>query len=219
MFWKGTRKYSRLTTAKNNFEHLLSVASSLPVQALPDLIRAMVRPLQSDFLLAVAEEGTDARPDLTPGAFFFNAITEVQDYSRMKAGEVNPEDYPLSLASDMVLPWPWSLSRYIDNVSRIGTAKGRVWQQDRTNHYVELWLPWRIGFVRGGNHSITAGILAGEGTLIPEHVWDMSFLFERINTDGLHWYVDGKKTEDVKSWRAAAIFETGRLMASCPDDK
>lgn len=219
MFWKGNRKCSRLTTAKNNFEHLLSVASSLPVQALPDLIRAMVRPLQSDFLLAVAEEGTDARPDLTPGAFFFNAITEVQDYSRMKAGEVNPEDYPLSLASDMVLPWPWSLSRYIDNVSRIGTAKGRVWQQDRTNHYVELWLPWRIGFVRGGNHSITAGILSGEGTLIPEHVWDMSFLFERINTDGLHWYVDGKKTEDVKSWRAAAIFETGRLMASCPDDR
>ncbi|WP_312826664.1 DUF6710 family protein, partial [Escherichia coli] len=82
-----------------------------------------------------------------------------------------------------------------------------VWQQDRTNHYVELWLPWRIGFVRGGNHSITAGILAGEGPLIPEHVWDMSFLFERISTDGLYWYVDGKKTEDVKSWRAAAIFE------------
>ncbi|MCY0775197.1 hypothetical protein OWK27_21150 [Enterobacter cloacae complex sp. 2022EL-00788] len=212
MFWKGNRKYSRLTTAKNNFEHLLSVASSLPVQALPDLIRAMVRPLQSDFLLAVAEEGTDARPDLTPGEFFFKAITEVQDYSRMKAGEVNPEDYPLSLASDMVLPWPWSLSRYIDNLSMIGTAKGKPWQQDLNNHYVELWLPWRIGFVRGGNHSITAGILAGEGTLIPDRVWDMSFLFERISTNGIHWYVDGKKTENVKSWRTAAVFEVGRLI-------
>ncbi|MCK7177054.1 hypothetical protein L8P05_24405 [Enterobacter cloacae] len=212
MFWKGNRKYSRLTTAKNNFEHLLSVASSLPVQALPDLIRAMVRPLQSDFLLAVAEEGTDARPDLTPGEFFFKAITEVQDYSRMKAGEVNPEDYPLSLASDMVLPWPWSLSRYIDNLSMIGTAKGKPWQQDLNNHYVELWLPWRIGFVRGGNHSITAGILAGEGTLIPDRVWDMSFLFERISTNGIHWYVDGKKTENLKSWRTAAVFEVGRLI-------
>nr|WP_249431018.1 DUF6710 family protein [Enterobacter cloacae] len=191
---------------------MLSVASSLPVQALPDLIRAMVRPLQSDFLLAVAEEGTDARPDLTPGEFFFKAITEVQDYSRMKAGEVNPEDYPLSLASDMVLPWPWSLSRYIDNLSMIGTAKGKPWQQDLNNHYVELWLPWRIGFVRGGNHSITAGILAGEGTLIPDRVWDMSFLFERISTNGIHWYVDGKKTENLKSWRTAAVFEVGRLI-------
>lgn len=151
-------------------------------------------------------------PDLTPGEFFFKAITEVQDYSRMKAGEVNPEDYPLSLASDMVLPWPWSLSRYIDNLSMIGTAKGKPWQQDLNNHYVELWLPWRIGFVRGGNHSITAGILAGEGTLIPDRVWDMSFLFERISTNGIHWYVDGKKTENVKSWRTAAVFEVGRLI-------
>ncbi|EWD55205.1 hypothetical protein P828_03109 [Klebsiella pneumoniae UCI 25] len=49
--------------------------------------------------------------------------------------------------------------------------------------------------------------------------WDMSFLFERISTDGLYWYVDGKKTEDVKSWRAAAIFEAGRLMTSRPDDR
>lgn len=77
-----------------------------------------------------------------------------------------------------------------------------------------MWLPWRIGFVRGGNHSITAGILAGEGTLIPAQVWDMSFLFERIKTDGIHWYVDGKKTETVKSWRTAAVFEIGRLISS-----
>ncbi|WP_323129610.1 DUF6710 family protein, partial [Klebsiella pneumoniae] len=28
------------------------------------------------------------------------------------------------------------------------------------NHRVTLWLPWRIGFVRGGNHSIASGVLA-----------------------------------------------------------
>lgn len=213
MFWKISNKHRMVIAAKNNFDHLLSVASSLSVPALPDFISAIVRPLQSDFLLAVAEEGTDARPDMTPEEFFFKGISEVQDYDRMKAGERNPQDYPLSLASDMVLPWPWSLSRYINNVSRIGTPKGMPWQQDRNNHYVELWLPWRIGFVEGGNHSITAGILAGEGTLIPQHVWDMSFLFERIRTDGIHWYVDDRKTETVKSWRTAAVFEIGRSMS------
>lgn len=214
MFWKVNNKHKTAIAAKNNFDHLLSVASSLPIKAMPDLVRAIIRPLQSDFLLAVAEEGTDARPDMTPGEFFFNGLINVQDYERMKAREHNPQDYPLSLTSDMVLPWPWSLSRYIDNVSRIGTAKGRPWKQDHNNHYVDLWLPWRIGFVRGGNHSITAGILAGEGTLIPAHVWDMSFLFERIKTDGIHWYVDGKKTETVKSWRTAAVFEIGRLITT-----
>ncbi|ENZ0047743.1 DUF6710 family protein [Escherichia coli] len=44
--------------------------------------------------------------------------------------------------------------------------RGKPWKQDKNNHYVDLWLPWRIGFMRRGNHSITAGILAGEGALI-----------------------------------------------------
>ena len=69
-----------------------------------------------------------------------------------------------------------------------------------------------VRFVRGGNHSITAGILAGEGTVIPEHVYDMSWLFELVRTDGNHWFVDGQKAEAVKSGRSAAVFEIGRLL-------
>ena len=175
MFWNRNKKEKAAAgNEKNRFDHLLSVAEKLPVKALPDLIRAIVRPVQSDFLLAVAEEGTDARPDMTPQEFFFEGLIQVQSYEKMKEGELDGADYPLSLASEMVLPWPWSLTRYIDNVSHIGTHKGRPWKQDKINHYVDLWLPWRIGFVRGGNHSITAGILAGEGNVIPDHGYDMS---------------------------------------------
>lgn len=213
MFWNQNKKEKPAASSeKNRFDHLLSVAENLPVKALPDLIRAIVRPVQSDFLLAVAEEGTDARPDMTPQEFFFNGLIQVQSYEKMKEAELDSADYPLSLASDMVLPWPWSLLRYIDNVSSIGNHKGRPWKQDIINHYVDLWLPWRIGFVRGGNHSITAGILAGEGTVIPDHVYDMSYLFELVRTDGIHWFVDDKKIEAVKSGRSAAIFEIGRLL-------
>ncbi|MEN4545912.1 DUF6710 family protein [Pantoea agglomerans] len=200
------------SSEKKRFDHLLSVAKKLPTNALPDLIRAIVRPVQSDFLLAVAEEGTDARPEMTPEAFFFNELIQVQSYERMKERELKRVDYPLSLASDMVLPWPWSLTRYIDNISCIGALKGTPWKQDKLNHYVDLWLPWRIGFVRGGNHSLTAGILAGEGTVIPEHVYDMSFLFELVRTDGLYWFIEDQKAERVKSGRTAAVFEIGRLL-------
>lgn len=213
MFWNRNKKEKAVAdNEKNRFDHLLSVAEKLPVKALPDLIRAIVRPVQSDFLLAVAEEGTDARPDMTPQEFFFKGLIPVESYEKMKEGEMDGTDYPLSLASDMVLPWPWSLPRYIGNVSLIGTHKGVPWKQDQINHYVDLWLPWRIGFVRGGNHSITAGILAGEGTLIPEHVYDMSWLFELVRTDGNHWFVGGQKAETVKSGRSAAVFEIGRLL-------
>lgn len=211
-FWDKLFKRDEPNSAKAKFDHLLSVANALPVSALPDFLVAMIRPLQSDFLLAVAEEGTDARPDMTPSEFFFKGIGMLQDLNLMEATERNADDYPLSLATDMLLPWPWCLKRYMDNVSNIGTSKGKPWRQDTINHYVDLWLPWRIGFVRGGNHSITAGILAGEGTLIPDHVWDMSYLFQRVRTDGIHWFVDGEKFEFVKSWRTAAVFETGRIM-------
>ncbi|EPO3854712.1 TPA: hypothetical protein N2R33_005416 [Klebsiella pneumoniae] len=213
MFWNQKKKEKAATgNEKKRFDHLLSVAEKLPVMTLPDLIRAIVRPVQSDFLLAVAEEGTDARPNMTPEKFFFEGLIHVKSYEKMKEHEMDGADYPLSLASDMVLPWPWSLQRFINNVSRIGNYKGKPWKQDNSNHYVELWLPWRIGFVGGGNHSITAGILAGEGTLIPEHVYDMSWLFELVRTDGNHWFVDNHKVEAVKSGRSAAVFEIGRLL-------
>ncbi|MEG3133046.1 DUF6710 family protein [Rouxiella sp. T17] len=117
------------------------MAEKLPVKPLPDLIRAIVRPVQSDFLLAVAEEGMDARPDMTPQEFFFEGLIQEQSYEKMKEGELDSTDYPLSLASDMVLPWPWNLSRYIDSVSYIGIHKGTPWKQDKTKHYVDLWLP------------------------------------------------------------------------------
>ncbi|WP_407242297.1 hypothetical protein [Escherichia coli] len=76
MFWNRNKKEKPLPAMKNRFDHLLSVAEKLPVKALPDLIRAIVRPVQSDFLLAVAEEGTDARPDMTPQEFFFEGLIQ-----------------------------------------------------------------------------------------------------------------------------------------------
>lgn len=75
-FWKGNKKeQAAASNEKNHFDHLLSVAERLPVKALPDLVRAIIRPVQIDLLLAVAEEGTDARPDMTPQEFFFMGLS------------------------------------------------------------------------------------------------------------------------------------------------
>lgn len=52
MFWNRNKKEKAAAgNEKNRFDHLLSVAEKLPVKALPDLLRAIVRPVQSDFLL------------------------------------------------------------------------------------------------------------------------------------------------------------------------
>lgn len=197
---------------KKAFDHLMAVAAKLPPTAKPELIRAIVRPIQSDLLLAVGEEGQDARPEITPSSFFFEKLLDVQSYEMMKKHERDNTEFSLSLASDMVMPCPWSLTRYIDNLGHIGARQGNPWKQDKINHYIDLWLPWKIGFVRGGNHSIAAGIIAGEGQVTPEHVYDMSYLFELVRTDGLFWYINGQKSEKVKSGRTAAVFEIGRLL-------
>jgi len=196
---------------KSRFDHLLNVANQLPLSGLPDLLRAIARPTQSDFILGVAEEGTNARSGLDERWFFFKDIYKLLYVHEMHKIEMNNHDYPLSLATDIILPWPWNLNSYINTLSIIGTEKGKPWKQDN-NHRVTVWLPWKICFVETGNHSITSGILAGEGTIIPEHVYDMSYLFSMVRTDGVYWYIDDKKNELVRSYRHAAFFEIGRFL-------
>ena len=46
MFWNRNKKdKATIANEKKRFNHLLSVAEKLPVKALPDLIRAIVRPV------------------------------------------------------------------------------------------------------------------------------------------------------------------------------
>lgn len=210
-FFKKT-KPETISVQRSKFDHLIKVAKALPHVALPELIMGTLRPIQFEFILAVAEEGTDARPSLYSNVLFFNDILRNNNFREEPI--LNPEDYPLSLNKDIVLPWPWKLERFLSALATIGTNKGNPWKQDLMNHNVELWLPWRIGFVHGGNHSIAAGILAEEGSIIPTKVCDMSYLFERISTDGDNWYRDGIKVDKVHYWRAAAAFEIGRLMVN-----
>lgn len=197
---------------KIRFDHVLSLAASLPSAARHNLLRALIRPIQSDYLLAVGAEGQDARTILDEKQFFFKSLFDYISFEQLNHKKLMPEEYPLSLASDMVLPWPWSMNSYKGCLS-IGSRQGNPWYFDSSNHIVELWLPWRIGFVKGGNHSLAAGILAGEGTLLPDRVFDMHDLLRRVSTDGISWFADGRQIERMRDWRTAAFYELGRLVS------
>lgn len=205
---------------KLKFDRVINLARRLPQPAIHDLLRALILPIQADYLLAVGIEGQDARPDMNERELFFSKIIWAMDYTHMKSLRLAAEDFPLALATSKILPWPWSESRYRSALADIGSAKGNTWgplgntwMQDM-NHSVILWLPWRIGFVRGGNHSIASGILAGEGEVIPDTVYDMRYLLDIISTDGYYWYIRGKICERVSDYRTAAFFEIGRLLES-----
>ena len=110
---------------------------------------------------------------------------------------------------------PWNRQRIANALAGIGAGKNRgEWTRDFSNHHLTLWLPWGIAFVSGGNHSLTAGIVGGEGELIPDRVYDMSALLRMIRCDGHHFrdVKTGRVVAHVQDPRVGAVFEIGRLM-------
>ncbi len=82
--------------------------------------------------------------------------------------------------------------------------------------WFELWLPIRIGWAHGGNHSITAGIVYGTGSVQPEACFDISPVYRHVHCDGLTYSRAHDRTviAPVADIELAAIFEIGRLMTA-----
>lgn len=205
-------------TQATQFDHLMKMAEEIACKnpnALIDFIRALLRPIQSEHLIAVAEREIHTAPNsINDWSFFFNLL----EFGRFSVGkyQVNPSPKVIvHLARDPVLPTPWHRDRYCDALAYIGTGKLlKQWKQDVTNHRVSVWLPWGIVFVGGGNHSIAAGILAGEGTLEATEVFDLRPLLDQVECDGHHYLdrVTKANLAAVTDYRRAAVFEIGRLM-------
>lgn len=120
----------------------------------------------------------------------------------------------INLASDLILPWPWNVSRFLGAMARIGKYNllGE-WREDN-NHRIEVWLPIGVCFVKGGNHSITAGILKGEGIITNYSTIDLSPIYSLVYTDGVYYYkkIDNSIIGKVQNVEFAAIFEIGRIL-------
>lgn len=164
-------------------------------------------------------EGYGRLPNIDAWHQFFSIsdIIEKSNGKKMYDYFINMpiEDEVISLRDDLVLPWPWNRGRHLDSLVNIG--KGRFWgdwKYKSDNHNVEFWLPLRIGFVNGGNHSISAGILSGGGQLKPRDVLDISPIYDHVYTDGVNYYrkFDDSIISKTLSVEFAALFEIGRLM-------
>jgi len=121
---------------------------------------------------------------------------------------------PLKLNYDIILPWPWNRNRIVKCLCYIGKNRpAGEWKED-DNHKIEFWWPIGIGWVKTGNHSITAGIALGEGEITDYITYDISPVYEHVECDGLFFIrKDDKKVLSlVKDVEFAAIFEIGRLM-------
>lgn len=200
------------------FDHILGFAQALAKNnpsALIDLVQILLRPLQSELLLsAIENEMHGARHEIEDYKFFMpygpSNIQMAFDYPRLDS-----DKFLVQLNRDPVLPCPWHRSRYVGTLANIGNGKHcGNWKEDAINHNITLWLPWGIAFVHGGNHSIAAGIVGGEGVLRPKEVHDMGKLLDLVQCDGKHYRSkqDNKVLDTVHNDNIAALFEVGRLM-------
>lgn len=123
------------------------------------------------------------------------------------------ENSPLPLADYIFLPWPWNYKSLVECFFSIGT-QDHPWKFDEMNHRVTFYLPFKVGFLYGGNHSIATGIVKGIGSIDKYDQVDLSKIYDHIYCDGEFYRrrCDGRPLQRVPDLPMAAVFEIGRLM-------
>lgn len=150
-----TRRRRESSQNHETFRNLLHIANELAGRepaALASLVTAILRPLQYEQILSVAEREQHSARDpvdlyrlFSPDDFF--SIFDEDDCLRLET-----RGHQLDLSKDVVMPTPWRRARFVSALATIGSGKASgPWRQDM-NHGVWLVLPWHIGLVTGGNH-------------------------------------------------------------------
>src|SRR5581483_7448050 len=162
------------TAQREEFDHIMDAArqaAATDPRSLPSLINLFGRAAQSRAFTEVLRYEQDAATcDYMPEEVLFAPYTPLtadgQCFEDLRREVEAP--WRVRLGIDVLLPWPWSRERLLTSLSKLrpGGDWGD-WRQD-DNHRVELWLPVGVGWVFGGNHSITAGIINAAGEITPE---------------------------------------------------
>lgn len=225
----------KVDNRKEHFDRMMRIAESIIKSAekhnpspgykhpILNYIKLLGMKLQTDYLtnlLYADDHGSEKRyPDITPWLVFFDLSVVLHSngtkFYDLLYGIVVERDLEIDLVKDLILPWPWEVSRYINSIASIGASRPwGEWGQDSKNHNVITFMPIGVSFVVGGNHSITSGILYGEGKLFARRVHDISEMYDYVYTDGINYYriEDSSVISEVKNVEFAAIFETGRKM-------
>lgn len=187
-------------------------------EGLVNLVRLLGRRVQGHYMSDTALVfQTNTVPRISPDTVLFSqtavvtpTVKYVGDLMQQRA-----KHRDVLLTQDIVLPWPWRRGRLTRALANIGPGRPwGAWEYDPANHSIEVWEPMGICWVKGGNHSIAAGIIQGTGSIPVEEVVDISAVYQYVWCDGKHFIrrIDNTAFAKVRSIECAAIFEIGRLM-------
>lgn len=182
-----------------------------------DVIRLLGRKIQTKYMIDLLYNSYESNlPRLEYSNILFETIYPITSDRRFFSDIKKKvfREIKLELGKDLILPWPWKRERLIGTISTIGDGRLKGTWEQTANHNVEFWLPMGIGWVDGGNHSITAGIIQDSGEIQPNKICDVSEIYNYIYTDGINYIRkhDRVVISPVRNIEFAAIFEIGRMM-------
>ncbi|MDR6680244.1 DUF6710 family protein [Pseudomonas oryzihabitans] len=192
------------------------------ILGLQDLIKLVMRPLQSRHMVdAYLKMPHRAMEEL----WWLNSLGFIGrmpgrdmeiNYFIMQSAVSVPPDLVLDLSSDTVLPTPWHPSSIVNMIGRIGPGRPLGKFKQSTNHRVTFMSPINLGWVDGGNHSITQAIISGEGQLVPNVYLDVTEVVKRIYFDGKAWRCigSGEKRGQPRYVELGLVWEISRLIVN-----
>ncbi|HFJ0421598.1 TPA: DUF6710 family protein [Pseudomonas aeruginosa] len=206
---------------RERFEHVMARAravAALDPLGLSSMVRLIAAPLQARAITSLAfrpVHGARSAYDLDD--FFGSAFARVTADGLSADAlcvRLNDARYRLRLGRDPILATPWCDTSLTSAIANKGHARrDGSWRAD-FNHKAQLLLPFGLALVHGGNHSLTAGIVNGEGSVVTDSVRDFSPLYAHVHYDGVSMVRmhDGHRLWEPVDEELGILFEIGRLM-------
>ena len=202
------------------FKAVLNCAKKISSEDIKLLINSLAKKKQLELIGSISAANNSHFNHARKGEdLFFNIYDELPNGKLINSlfNELDAKDKKVDLKTDMVFAWPWERKRLSTCSTYIGRENAwGEWKEDPLNHFIILWEPFGFSWVKGGNHSISIGVLREGGKLSPREYYDVSPLFDHIYTDGLNYYFKetDKAFSKVYEYDFALIFELGRIMHS-----
>lgn len=220
-------------TDVNQFKYLMEwanrIASTKNEEGLRDLIKIVLRPVQAKHMRDAYLKSAHGAPEPLwwPNSMSLFGYSEVLKSNILSYVSQNcvvkdvKEAEELNLASDVLLPTVWHPSSLVNTLGMIGPGLPAKEFEPSTNHCVTYMHPLGIGWVNGGNHSISQAIVRGQGTLVPTEFIDVTSLIQAIRYDGSHWRCigSGKQLGTPRYPEFGWVWEIGRHLVTLSSTK
>jgi hypothetical protein len=223
---RNANKKKQIKNRKARFDQIMLAVDSVVEQdrmALPSLVRLIGKTLQARYAFHALHFPVHKNKIVADlDQLFFGSLRPIAEDGRSlqmmpgyKGHDAEPNSqYRLDLARDIIIPEARDRDKLIESMTTIGEGRQKGAFLSNSNHQVCCILPIGISIVTGGNHSISAGIADGHGTVVTTSIRSLVPAYAHVYYDGDSFCRrhDGYILNKPMHEEPGILFEIGRRM-------